>query len=135
MTENKADLNLIQMVQQARMMHDAQTKPSTVDAVYWIEAKNLTQNASQPTPRAGQWVLDTDLEHVDALWEIVRTATERGELGYKSKVSTASRSGESTESRTICVRTIDETDTVDVERVREALRSLGIAGDWRYESK
>lgn len=35
----KPNLDLIGMVQQARMQHDAGAAPSQMDAVYWIEAK------------------------------------------------------------------------------------------------
>ena len=48
----KLDLDLIQMVQNARMLHDASAKPSQIKAVYWIEAK--CESCQLPTPR--KWV-------------------------------------------------------------------------------
>lgn len=130
----KPDLDLIQRVQKARMMHDNAATPSDVSAVYWIEAKCATENCQSPTPRSGQWVLNTTLEDVDALWETIKKATEAGQLGYKSKVSTASRSGLPGGPRTICVRTYDRADADDVQRVRHALEKLGIKGEWQYEN-
>ncbi|HEX2622319.1 MAG TPA: hypothetical protein VHL11_19305, partial [Phototrophicaceae bacterium] len=55
----KLDLDLIAMVQKARMLHDAEAKPSEISAVYWIEAKNLSDPAITPTPRSGEWVIET----------------------------------------------------------------------------
>lgn len=127
------NLDLIGMVQRGRMAHDAQTMPSKVGGVYWIEAKRQTDGPA-PTPRAGQWVITTHLSEVDALWARVKAATEAGQLGYKSKVSTAPRAGGmDLDSRVICVVTADADDLADVERVREALRALGIDGDLVYE--
>lgn len=129
MKNDKPNLDLIQMVQRARMQHDADAKPSDVPAVYWIEAKR--PDGPAPTARSGQWMLDIALESVDSAWETVKTATEQGELGYKAKVSTASRRGDGT--RALCVCTYDGDDQSDVARVRQALTRLGLDGDWTYE--
>jgi len=126
----KLDLDLIQMVQRARMMNDNDAQPSQVSAVYWIEAKAPNPN---PTPRAGKWIVPTTVDVVDALWEKVKEATENGELGYKAKVSTApgKEQGRS-DGRLIHVRVADSDDTAEVERVRVVLAALG-AADLRYE--
>jgi hypothetical protein len=126
----KPNLNLINLVQQARMQHDADARPSQVSGVYWIEAKCAT-NVNGPTPRAGCWRIQTTLDAVDALWAKIKAATEAGQLGYKSKVATASRDAQMN-SRVIHVLTVDADDTADVERVRAALEALGIAGDLAY---
>ena len=129
------NLDLIGMVQRGRMAHDAQTMPSKVGGVYWIEAKRQTDGPA-PTSRAGQWVITTRLSQVDALWARVKAATEAGQLGYKSKVSTSPRAGAESldaDARVICAVTADAADQADVERVREALRALGIDGDLVYE--
>lgn len=136
MSENNTpDLDLIQMVQQARMVHDDQTRPSEVAAVYWIEAKRTQGDYPPPTPQTGYWRIETDLEHVDALWEIIKKATADGKLGYKSKVSTASAKGQRDASdRIIYVCTYDSRDQVDVERTRQVLVELGISSDIVYIS-
>ena len=61
---------------------------------------------------------------VDAVWEQVKALTERGELGYKSKVSTQGLA--SRDERVLCARTYDAGDRADVERVGAALRALGL---------
>lgn len=118
------DLDLIAMVQRARMNHDDHAQPSQVSAVYWIEAK--APNAS-PTPHAGAWVIPTRVTEVDALWAKVKTATEAGKLGYKSKVSTspAKEQGHPNE-RVVHVRVADSRDAADMQRVQDHLLALGI---------
>jgi hypothetical protein len=121
--DNQPDLDLIGMVQRARMAHDADAKPSQVSAVYWIEAKRQT-NGAAPTPRAGSFAIPTTLAQVDDQWARIKAATEAGTLGYKSKVATASNTG-SADERMIRVLTYDADDHADVSRVREALAALG----------
>lgn len=130
---DKLNLDLIQRVQQARMLHDAEAKPSEMAAVYWIEAKDKTGTAPAPTPHHGEWVIETDLEHVDALWETIKAATAAGKLGYKSKVATVSRSlQKGVNHRVILVRTYDADDQDDIARVRAALIALGVTGEIAY---
>lgn len=117
-------LDLIRLVQDARKVHDAQATPSHVSAVYWIEAAPQTP-AVRPTARAGYWLLKTSVETVDAVWQVIKSATEAGKLGYKSKVATAAHSGEADE-RTLHICTYDSADEEDVARVGEALRALGL---------
>ena len=132
MTDEKPNLNLIQMVQQARMAHDRETVPSAVSAVYWIESKPLSP-VPPPTPHAGEWVIGTTLAEVDALWNTIKAATEAGQLGYKSKVSTAPAKGQANPAaRVIVVRTRDANDAADVARVEAMLKALGITS-MRYE--
>jgi hypothetical protein len=121
--DNQPDLDLIGMVQRARMAHDADAKPSQVAAVYWIEAKPRNPT-SAPTPRAGSFSIRTTLAQVDAQWAAIKAATEAGTLDYKSKVATASHSGAADE-RLIRVLTYDADDSADVARVRDALAALG----------
>lgn len=130
----KPDLDLINMVQQARMMHDSQAQPSQVSAVYWIEAKRKSGDYPAPTPRMGEWRIPVMVVEVDALWEKIKTATEVGKLGHKSKVSTKPAKGQADiNARVICVRTVDADDLADVERVRAALVDLGITTDMTYQ--
>jgi len=129
MTDHKPqppNLDLIQMVQQARMMHDREAVPSSMSAVYWIESKPLTSVPSI-TSRAGEWLIETTTAEVDDLWAKIRQATEEGHLGYKSKVSTSPARGQANASaRQLVVRTYDADDVADVTRVEAALRELGI---------
>lgn len=130
MTKPKAtppDMDLIRMVQQARMIHDREAVPSQVNAVYWIESKPLRETA-EPTTRAGEWLIVTTRGEVDALWVKIREATEQGLLGYKSKVATIATRGRNADERVIVVRTRDADDSADVARVKAALRAMGFSG-------
>ena len=124
----KINLDLIQMVQQARMLHDETARPSELSAVYWIEAKRKSGNYPAPTANAGEWRIRLRVDGVDAVWERVKAATVAGELGYKSKVSTRPAAGQSDpEERLICVRTYDAADADDIERVKRALLVIGLS--------
>ncbi len=120
------NLDLINMVQRARMLHDREAVPSSMSAVYWIESKPLN-DAPSPTTRAGEWIIETNTAEVDTLWAKIRQATEAGLLGYKSKVSTSAAKDQShAAARVIIVRTVDADAVADVARVEAVLRELGV---------
>ena len=126
------NLDLINMVQQARMMHDREAVPSSMSAIYWIESKPLV-SVTAVTPHAGEWLIETSAAEVDALWVKIRQATEEGRLGYKSKVSTSAAKGQAQASaRLIVVRTYDADDSADVLRIQTVLRDMGITS-MQYE--
>ncbi len=133
--EKRADelnLDLIQMVQKARMLHDATARPSDLAAVYWIEAKAGPGLSPPPTGYAGEWRIHLNIENVDAVWEQVKVLTVAGTLGYKSKVSTRPAAGQADPNeRLLCVRTCDARYANDVERVGQALRDIGLT-DLQY---
>ncbi len=126
---NQPNLDLISMVQKARLAHDAQAQPSQISAVYWIEARPQS-TALAPTARAGHWLLHTTIQAVDTVWATIKAATEAGKLGYKSKVTTVGLI--TPDERMIHVMTYDADDSADVERVRAALHDLGF-DDLTYE--
>lgn len=131
----KPDMDLISMVQRARMAHDDTAQPSKAAAAYWIEAKNQHGDTLQPTARSGEWCITTTVQQVDSLWATIKAATEAGQLGFKSKVSTSAVPGQkSLDARMICVRTVDSADAADVARVEQALRDLGVAGEMAYRT-
>ena len=127
------NLDLIQMVQAARLAHDAQALPSQMHGVYWLEVKRETPGPG-PTARAGQWIIETTASEQDVLWVTIRAATRAGQLGYKAKATTGPRAGhDDRDQREIHVVTYDADDATDVQRVRAALETLGISGPLRYE--
>lgn len=128
----KPNLDLIQMVQRARMMHDAEATPSAAGGVYWIEAK-APNSANAPTARAGSWRVTVPAAQVDSLWATIKQATEADKLGYKSKVSTAPGPDQRADTRILLVCTYNADDTADVERVRQTLQTLGIQPDEPYQ--
>ena len=87
------------------------------------------------TPRPGKWLIFVSRSRVDALWETIRRAVERGRLGHAAKVSTAlpEPTARDPKKHVIAVYTGDENDAVDVRRVRDALRGLGVT--WRIPYK
>ena len=126
---NDLNLNLIQMTQAARMLHDETARPSDIAAVYWIEAKRRAGDYPPPTSSAGEWRVPLTVQTVDAVWEQVKTATQAGELGYKSKVSTRPAAGQShPDERLLCVRSYHAADKADVERIKQALLAMGLRG-------
>lgn len=121
---NQPDMDLISAVQKARMAHDEDAVPSKVPGVYWIEAK-APEKAEAPTPRAGAWHIPLTVNEVDDAWAQIKAATQRGELGYKSKVSTSPASDQAhRDARLIMVMTYDADDEADVTRVEKRLKEL-----------
>lgn len=93
---------------------------------YLIFAHDRTESAPLPSEgESGKWMLFTEDEHVDSDWAIICDATERGELGFSSKVLISSGS----EKSVICVYTTGGTE--DQDRVLIRLRELG----WRLNLK
>jgi hypothetical protein len=126
MSGDKLNLDLIQMVQQARRQHDQAAIPSQASGVYWIEARCTAMPAL--SARTGEWRIATTLAQVDQHWETIRKATEANQLGYKAKVSTTPAQGQAQrEQRMICIRTYDADDLADVERIRQTLEQLGFS--------
>jgi hypothetical protein len=127
------NLDLIALVQAARRVYDAETQPSQVHGVYWIEASRETEGPG-PTPRAGAWVIETKAAVMDALWAAISAATRAGVLGYKARALTAPRvGGPASDQREIHVVTYDAEDTADVERVRVSLAALGVESGVHYQ--
>ncbi|MCY4537433.1 MAG: DUF1917 domain-containing protein [Chloroflexi bacterium] len=130
--QNQVDIDLIEMVQRARMMHDAEARPSDYASVYWIEAKRGTGDNPAPTAHAGEWRARLTVATIDTVWEMVKRATVAGNLGYKSKVSTRPAAGQADpDERLLCARTYDARDSADVARVKRALLDLGLR-DLKY---
>ncbi|MEL6268699.1 MAG: putative phosphothreonine lyase domain-containing protein [Chloroflexota bacterium] len=121
------NLDLIQMVQRARMQNDDNALPSQMTAAYWVEAK---APQGGPTPRAGALIIETKADVIDDLWKQIKAATEAGKLGYKAKASTSpGKSQPHASDRLIHIRVADGDDTADLERIRAALREMGVSGE------
>jgi len=124
---NQPNLDLINMVQNARMMNDETARPSDYAAVYWIEAKRKHGDYPAPTPNTGEWRIKLTVENVDAVWEKVKQATVEGKLGYKSKVSTRPAGGQADpDERLLAVRTYSAEDAEDVARIKAELEAMGL---------
>jgi hypothetical protein len=86
--------------------------------------------------RPGKWLIFVSRSRIDGLWETVRRAVEAGRLGHAAKVSTALPDPLSPDPKkhVIWVYTGNEDDPVDVRRVRDALRQLGVSWKIPYKS-
>ncbi len=121
------NLDLIQMVQTARLLHDETALPSALPAVYWIEAKRKVGDFPPATANAGEWRVPLRADEADKIWAQIKALTRAGALGYKSKISTRPAGGQTDpDERLLCARTYDAADADDVARVKRAL--LAIAG-------
>ena len=114
--KNPLNLDLINMVQNARMLHDQTARPSDYSAVYWIESKRKQGDYPALTANTGEWRVKLSITNVDAIWEQVKIATEHGTLGYKSKVSTRPAAGQThPDERLLCVRTYVQGQHVPIQ--------------------
>ncbi len=127
---DRPELDLIDLVQRARMAHDDQAKPSQIRGAYWLEAKAPPGLWPGPTRRAAEFHAGADLAEVDALWETLRAATQAGRLGYKAKVATAAREA-APDRRELRVLVADRADETEVARLQAELRAL--TPDLRWE--
>ena len=90
----------------------------------------------EPTENSGKWLVYAWKHNIDLVWEMIRSATEKGLLGFESKASTAMPSPLAPKENlgVICVYTYDFTDKEDVMRIREALRKIGVKNKIPYKA-
>jgi hypothetical protein len=110
--------------------------PSKESDRYWLRAERETGAYHAATENSGKWLIFVPDPDVDEFWAKVKAATEQGLLGVAAKVATAkeNRHALHKDRKVICVYTYDWTDEVDVRRVREQLRSLGIKDKISYKA-
>ena len=125
----RPDIDLIQLVQRARMAHDDQARPSQIRGNYWLEAKAPPDLRPGPTRRAAELRAGADGAEIDALWDTLGAATQAGRLGYKAKVATAAREAAPAR-RELRVLLADRADAAEVARVQAELRTLTPALRW-----
>ena len=72
----------------------------------------------------------------DEIWFRIKGAVESGELGTAAKVSTNHRASIhfNPKMQVVCVYTYDYADEVDVMRIRQRLRDLGVTWEISYKS-
>ena len=111
-------------------------RPSLVTDTYWIRAERQSGTYPPHSERGGKWLIFVPVANLDGIWEKIRTATERGDLGASAKVATAkpNQNAVSQSQKVICVYTYDWTDIKDVIGIRNHLRQLGITWKIPYKS-
>jgi hypothetical protein len=109
-------------------------RPSRFTGDHYLHAAGPEQVEGGPR-RPGKWLIFVSRSRVDALWEAISRGVQQGRLGHAAMVSTAlpDPAARPTKKHTIAVYTADENDAVDVRRVRDGLRALGIT--WRIPYK
>jgi hypothetical protein len=109
-------------------------QPSRYTGDHYLHA-TVPKAEDVPIRRPGKWLIFVSRSRVDALWETIRRAVEKGRLGHAAKVSTAlpEPTARDPKKHVIAVYTADETNATDVRRVRDVLRGLGIT--WRIPYK
>ena len=105
--------------------------PSKNKQVWWLYAESRRKKR-QPTKDSGKWLIFCPPDQIDAAWEQIKDATEKGQLGKKSKVSTLK--GYKGKDHVICVYTYNWKDEKDVMKIRNTLRELGFEKPLSYKS-
>jgi hypothetical protein len=126
----------IKATQKATCLPHSECKPSEITDTYWIDAIRKKGKYPKATQKGGKWLVFVDIKNVDEVWAKIKKATEEGKLGSSAKVATAKPNPNATdiETKVICVYTYDWTDEIDVKRIREELRELGITNKIPYKS-
>lgn len=112
-------------------------QPTKVFVSPWIRAERYWYAPAYPKPteRCGKWMVHIPIDHVDAVWSIVRDAMVIGELGRAAKVATMAENPRTIyeDKRLICIFTYDSDDLEDVKRVLVRIRELGINQESQYK--
>lgn len=113
--------------------------PSKNTAEFWVYA-GVKIHKKHPRKytydKIGKWLIFESINKVDKVWEIVKKATENGDLGDGAKCATAKPNPNSCNSKeiVICVYTYNWTDVKDVYRVEKQLRKIGIKQTLYYKT-
>ena len=100
-----------------------------VTEIYWLEAERKLGNYPYTRKNCGgKWLVFKKNSEINKWWRIIKKATEGGQLGNYSKVSTAKENPNAKDPniKVICIYTYDYQDKSDVFAIREELRKLGI---------
>ena len=117
--------------QQERARIAGDEYPSKAKTEYWIYAES-TKKYKKPTKWSGKWCSFHPPDQMDAAWEQVKDATERGLLGGKAKVSTLK--GFRGKEYVIIIYTYNWKDESDVMNIRQTLRDLGFTKPMSYKA-
>ncbi|MBB4789401.1 putative phosphothreonine lyase domain-containing protein [Streptomyces nodosus] len=104
----------------------------------WVMAPGIDFSAPAAVgefAKAGKWLWFLPLRALDAGWCLVKTAVEAGQLGPGAKVATLGSDfdGDPTR-RPVIIYTTNYHDEQDVQRVLNALRSLGVHDALAYKT-
>ncbi|KAM3459237.1 hypothetical protein NHJ6243_007061 [Beauveria neobassiana] len=100
--------------------------PSTTEREKNKERSQATQDILH-LAHIGKWMIFCDVLDVNEVWELVAKATASNELGIAAKVAPRPEQGDPRKELLICVYTKDFMDKVDIGRVVQRLKELGLA--------
>jgi hypothetical protein len=116
--------------------------PSQVTDKWWLYADNKKDSGHDECGEPlgalqymGKWLIFASPDKLDSVWNQIKQATEKGELGPRSKTGTArvNPRARGSKSTVICVFTKDCRDIDDVKRVLVKLRAMGFGGRLYYK--
>ncbi len=91
-------------------------------------------NPNAPTDiNPGKWLLFINRDNVDKVWEEIVKAINCGLLGTSAKVSTMLNPN-TVRDYLVCVYTYDYKNKLDVDRVRQQLRTMGFVHKIPYKT-
>ncbi len=127
------------MKRSTNLYEDKKETPSRINDYPWVFAENKNtsvKRASSIHSKTGKWLTFASFKKIDGLWKKIKTATEKGLLGPKSKCSTAMGQprGIKQDEGVIVVYTRNWEAVKDVFRVEEEIRKLGIYQSLYYKT-
>jgi|SRR3989344_7638173 len=114
----------------------SQNQPSRLTDDYWVYAERQKGKYPKHTSRGGKWLIFVSSHYLDKIWLKIKTATREGKLGRMAKVATSKLNPDfqNSKGKVICVYTYDWKDEIDVKRIRDELRSIGITRKIAYKT-
>lgn len=113
--------------------------PSRIFTDPWVYADNLQvaeYRSKFKEANPGKWLIFVPLGDIDSTWKKIKKATQDGVLGQSSKAATSYKNpNTSTQTeKVICINTFNHNDAVDVFRIRDEIRQLGIDSTMYYKT-
>ena len=109
-------------------------KPSKITDAFWV-SEVIKSKYPKHTPRGGKWLIFVPFEDLDKQWSKIKKLLKENKLGSQAKAATAieNPNAANPKYKVICVYAYDADDKVDVMRIREELRKIGIT--WKIAFK
>lgn len=107
--------------------------PSSTHNKPWIYARS-PHKITGDLEDAGKWLIFASLKDIDSVWNTIRVATEAGDLGIASKVSTMYPTQYDPNQKVICIYNQSYHDKDEVMRIRNELKKLGFTKKIGYKT-
>jgi predicted RecB family nuclease len=113
--------------------------PTEITEDYWVYA-SVVKPQRHPQKfkqiKSGKWLVFSDINDHDSVWQKIKRATQDGLLGVGAKAATSkpNPNAPSADEKVICIYTYNWLDIDDVYRVEKALRKIGIEQTLYYKT-